>query len=124
MRPVGRLCAPSLSTGGPSPSPPPQVRVNTLIQDHDVMVFSKSMCPFCLQVKAALQEMQLPFHAVELDTISEGASMQQFLLEKTGQRTVPNVFIKGNHVGGCDDTLAALRSGKLQSLLLSGGSTS
>jgi glutaredoxin 3 len=35
----------------------------------------------------------------------------------TGQRTVPNVFVKGKHLGGCDDTLAAIQSGKFQQML-------
>jgi glutaredoxin len=37
------------------------------------------------------------------------------------QRTVPNVFVAGTHVGGCDDTLAEIASGKLQERLKSAG---
>ena len=47
----------------------------------------------------------------------EGVELQNALLEMTGQRSVPNVFVKGQHVGGNDDTQAAARSGKLQEML-------
>ena len=54
---------------------------------------------------------------VELDEMSEGDAMQAALLKVSGQRTVPNVFINGNHLGGNDDTQAAARSGKLAEML-------
>jgi glutaredoxin 3 len=53
----------------------------------------------------------------ELNKMEDGPDVQQALLELTGQRTVPNVFIKGNHIGGNDDTQAAAKSGKIQELL-------
>ena len=37
--------------------------------------------------------------------MDEGEAIQNILFDKTGQKTVPNVFVSGNHVGGCDDTL-------------------
>ena len=59
----------------------------------------------------------MKFTAYELDEQSDGAAIQAALLEITGQRTVPNIFVKGQHIGGCDNTLAAIESGKLQALL-------
>jgi glutaredoxin 3 len=54
----------------------------------------------------------------ELDQMGdEGPELQMALLEITGQRSVPNVFVKGKHVGGNDDTQAAARAGKLQEML-------
>ena len=53
----------------------------------------------------------------ELDRMSNGSSIQRALVEMTGQTTVPNVFVKGQHIGGNDDTQAAFRSGKLNSML-------
>lgn len=49
--------------------------------------------------------------------MDDGADIQAALLEMTGQKTVPNVFIKGQHVGGNDATQAAAKSGKLQEML-------
>ena len=50
----------------------------------------------------------------------EGAAIQAALAEKTGQRTVPNVFINGNHVGGCDDTLKLQADNKLMAMVQAG----
>ena len=47
----------------------------------------------------------------------DGADIQDALLQKTGQKTVPNVFVNGEHVGGCDNTIAAHQNGRLQFLL-------
>lgn len=49
--------------------------------------------------------------------MDNGAEIQSALLDISGQRTVPNVFIKGKHLGGNDDTQAAARSGKLEEML-------
>ena len=40
-----------------------------------------------------------------MNVSDDGAQVQAALAEKSGQRTVPNVFINGEHIGGCDDTL-------------------
>jgi glutaredoxin 3 len=49
--------------------------------------------------------------------MKEGNEIQATLLGMTGQRTVPNIFIKGKHLGGCDATLAAIKSGELKKML-------
>lgn len=49
--------------------------------------------------------------------IEHGAEIQDYLHEKTGQRTVPNIFVAQQHVGGSDDLQKAKDSGKLQTLL-------
>lgn len=54
---------------------------------------------------------------IELDQVDDGADIQAALLELTGQRTVPNTFIKGQHLGGNDDTMAAAKSGKLAEMI-------
>ena len=52
-----------------------------------------------------------------MDVSSDGAQVQAALLEMTGQKTVPNVWIKGRHIGGNDDTQALFKSGVLAQLL-------
>ena len=49
--------------------------------------------------------------------MEDGADIQAALLDLSGQRTVPNVFVKGEHLGGNDDTQKAAREGKLQEML-------
>ncbi|KAJ1854086.1 Glutaredoxin [Coemansia sp. RSA 486] len=93
--------------------------VKTFIKDNNVMVFSKSYCPYCRDAKSALEERNIKFMAIELDKRKDGGAIQQALQELTGQRTVPNIFAKGYHIGGCDNTLAALKSNKFQEKLSS-----
>lgn len=49
--------------------------------------------------------------------MADGADIQAELLAMTGQRTVPSVFVNGEHIGGNDDTQAAIKSGTLQAKL-------
>lgn len=53
---------------------------------------------------------------IELDEREDGGAIQQALAEQTGQRTVPSVFLNGEHIGGCDDTLAAVKKGTFKSV--------
>ena len=82
-----------------------------------MVIYSKSWCPYCAQCKALFDDMSQPYTAIELDEIEDGAELQEALLSMTQQRTVPNVFVGGQHVGGNDDTQQAARSGKLATLL-------
>eukprot|EP00956_Cyclotella_meneghiniana_P020416 scaffold36060_cov68-Cyclotella_meneghiniana.AAC.5 len=61
--------------------------------------------------------MDVPAKIIELDIMDNGNAVQTALLDITGQRSVPNVFIKGKHLGGNDDTQAAAKSGKLKKML-------
>jgi glutaredoxin 3 len=95
-----------------------------------VIVFSKSYCPYCARTKALFEKIteEEPFSNVlvkvlELDQTVHGSLIQQALLERTNQRTVPNVFVGGRHVGGSDDTHSMAASGQLQEMLSSLEST-
>jgi len=62
--------------------------------------------------------MNVDAEVLELDQMGkEGAEIQNALFDLTNQRSVPNVFVGGKHVGGNDDTQAAARNGKLQEML-------
>ena len=69
------------------------------IAENKVTVWSKTYCPFCTRVKGLFEEMGVEAFVVELDRLHEEAEIQDALAEMTGQRTVPNVFIGGAHVG-------------------------
>ena len=90
--------------------------IDDYINENKVMMFSKSYCPFCTQAKNLLQQKGVEFFALELDQIPEGAQLQNALAAKTKQRTGPNTFIGGVHVGGCDDTQAKAKNGVLKKL--------
>ncbi|KAF5740395.1 glutaredoxin [Tripterygium wilfordii] len=97
------------------------VKVKETVAANPVVVFSKTYCPFCVSVKNLLQQVGATFKVIELDTESDGSEMQAALFEWTKQRTVPNVFIGGNHIGGCDTTTGLHQQGKLIPLLTEAG---
>lgn len=84
---------------------------------HAIVVFSKTTCPYCARVKGAFEELDAAAHVVELNTLPNGGPLQAALATLSGQRTVPNVWVKGQHLGGCDDTMAAHQNGSLAKLL-------
>ncbi|KFM26201.1 Glutaredoxin-C4 [Auxenochlorella protothecoides] len=118
----------SLRSLGSTPTPPkmatPAEFVKQTISETRVVVFSKTFCPYCKKAKAALASVGLKGDAlkvIELDTREDGNAIQDALLELTGGRSVPRVFIDGDFFGGGDDTDAAAKSGKLAELLRSKG---
>ncbi|KAF8105207.1 hypothetical protein N665_0161s0007 [Sinapis alba] len=92
-------------------------KAKEIVSSNAVVVFSKSYCPYCVKVKNLLKKLGAKLIAVELDKESDGTQVQSALAEWTGQRTVPNVFIGGKHIGGCDSVTNLHRDGKLVPLL-------
>ena len=80
-------------------------------------MFSKAFCPFCRKTKTLLEDLQIPFTVHELDEMADGADIQSALLDLSGQKTVPNVFVKGKHLGGNDAMQAAAKDGSLKAML-------
>ncbi|KAJ9548379.1 hypothetical protein OSB04_020922 [Centaurea solstitialis] len=92
--------------------------VKETISSHPIVIFSKSYCGFCKRAKAVFAELnQMPF-VVEIDQRDDGYKIQDALMEVVGQRTVPQVFINGQHIGGSTDTVHAYESGDLAMLLV------
>jgi len=88
------------------------------IDSNDVVVFSKSKCPFCTKTKDLFTEMGVDFVVHEMDEMGDdGPDLQAALMKMTGQKSVPNVFVKQQHIGGNDDTQSAAKTGKLKELL-------
>merc|ERR1711963_130394 len=102
----------SLATMAPIASTPMET-VDQMVAANRVMVFSKTTCPFCTKIKNLFEQMKVKIEVLELDQIPNGHEVQAALLEKTGQKTVPNVFINQKHVGGHDDTMKLAGEEKL-----------
>ncbi|XP_002973274.2 glutaredoxin [Selaginella moellendorffii] len=86
-------------------------------EHNPVVIYSKSWCPYCSKVKGLFKKLGVKVVVVELDELVEEADVQAALKRMTGQSTVPNVFIGGKHVGGCDDTHRLHSQGKLIPML-------
>lgn len=99
--------------------------IKKTVQDNKVVVYSKTYCPYCTEVKGLMQKLNVGAKVFELDNMgNDGATLQTTLQSITGRRTVPQVFVGGNFVGGCDDTMAAYKSGKLKQLFADAGVSS
>ncbi|KAJ7881018.1 putative glutaredoxin protein [Mycena olivaceomarginata] len=85
--------------------------VDNAIDTHKITVFSKSWPLFAEEFKD-----EQPY-IIELDERTDGDEIQDYLAGKTGQRSVPNVFVNKQHVGGNDDTQAAFKKGELKKLV-------
>ena len=85
---------------------------------QQVVIFSKSYCPFCTKTKDLFTSMGVEFAVHELDQMGDdGPDLQMSLFKMNDQKSVPNVYVKQQHIGGNDDTQAAAKDGKLKELL-------
>ncbi|KZV79963.1 putative GRX1-glutaredoxin [Exidia glandulosa HHB12029] len=97
-----------------------RTEVEDIIAKNDIAVFAKSWCPYCRKARGILDSVNTEgktVKIVDLDKMDEGSAYQEYLNKKTGQRTVPNIFIHQQHIGGCDDLSAQKDEGKLQALI-------
>lgn len=90
--------------------------LQSIIDSNAVVVFSKSYCPYCTKTKSLLTSLGQNFKLYELNEIPQGSTWQAGLQQLTGQRTVPNVFINGKHIGGNSDVQELHAQGKLTPL--------
>ena len=79
-----------------------------------ITIYTKSWCPYCADAKALLAKKNAAFEEVDVD--GNGAATKA-MMTRSGRSSVPQIFIGGQHVGGCDDLYALERDGKLDALL-------
>jgi glutaredoxin 3 len=80
-----------------------------------VRMYTTQVCPFCVRAKALL--MQKGVTAIDEVRVDLDPTERVRMVEITGRRTVPQIFIGETHVGGCDDLIALDRRGALTPLL-------
>ena len=80
-----------------------------------VTIYTTAWCPYCSAAKSLLKEKGATFQEIDVERV-QGA--RGTMVERAGGRTsVPQIFIGGTHVGGCDDLYTLDRAGKLDRLL-------
>jgi glutaredoxin 3 len=81
----------------------------------NVEIYTWNSCPFCIRAKSLLNAKGVRFteYAIDGDELARDKMAQR----SSGRRSVPQIFIDGVHVGGCDDIHALDRAGKLDPLL-------
>jgi len=80
-----------------------------------VEVYTQPWCPFCARALNLLQDKGVA--VTEIDAPHGTREREDAIRRSGGRGTVPQIFIGGTHIGGCDDLLALDRAGKLDPLL-------
>ena len=95
--------------------------IRSQITQNPVVIYTKTPCPFCKGAKELLNSGQVEFKEFDLLTVQGGSSMHSALIELSGQKSVPNIFIAQNHIGGFDKLKEKHSSGDLKKMLDNAG---
>ncbi|MBX9496748.1 glutaredoxin 3 [Yersinia enterocolitica] len=79
-----------------------------------IEIYTKATCPFCHRAKALLNSKGAAFHEIAIDN---DPAKREEMIARSGRTTVPQVFIDGQHIGGCDDLHTLDARGGLDPLL-------
>lgn len=80
----------------------------------DVYLYTTRTCPYCLRAKSLLASKGVSFREISVDG---NAELRAQMTKEAGSHTVPQIWINGQHVGGCTDLMALDSSGRLDALL-------
>lgn len=79
-----------------------------------VVIYTKATCPYCHMAKDLLNAKQIPFQEIPVD---HDEAKREEMMRLSNRRTVPQIFINEQSIGGYDDLAAIAKSGKLNDLL-------
>lgn len=91
------------------------------IKNEKFLVVSKSWCPDCVYAKKVFADLKAEPFVLEVDKLQDGEQLHKAFIDITNQRTVPNTFIDGEHIGTEDDIARLLANGELKSKLEKAG---
>ena len=80
----------------------------------EIIIYSSNYCPFCIRAKQLLDSKGLSYREIGVDG---QPAVRAEMTRLAGRTSVPQIWINGTHVGGCDELLALDRTGKLDTLL-------
>ena len=80
----------------------------------NIEIYTKATCPYCHRAKALITRKGVPFQKIPIDG---DVDLREEMIKRSGRTTVPQIFIDGKHVGGCDDLHALNARGGLDPLL-------
>lgn len=79
------------------------------------IMYKKPTCPYCVRAAQILKNHNIEF--IEIDISQDSLALKEMLEKSGGRKTVPQIFLNGRHVGGCDDLEALQASGELEAFL-------
>lgn len=81
----------------------------------EITIYTKSWCRYCVSAKELLQSKNVRFTEIDIELQPEKRA--EMIERANGGATVPQIFINGDHIGGCDDLYAFEHEGKLDDRL-------
>jgi glutaredoxin 3 len=85
------------------------------VSPPDIVMYVTGWCPFCQRASGLFQKKGLKFAQINVD--DDAKSREEMLARSGGRRSVPQIFIRDKHIGGCDDLYALDDSGELDRLI-------
>jgi cysteine synthase A len=87
-----------------------------------VVLFALEWCEFCWAVRKLFAAYGIPYRSIDLDSVAfqagdRGGKIRAVLRARLGTNTIPQVFVGGEHIGGCTETFDAWLNGTLQQKL-------
>ena len=94
--------------------------------EQPVVMFSLEWCEFSWSVRKMFDHYDIPYRSVDLDSVAyqqgnRGGKIRSAIQEQTGQKTIPQIYIGGTHVGGATELFDAARDGSMADLLSDSG---
>lgn len=81
----------------------------------EIIIYLTQFCPYCVRAKSLLNSKEVNY--TEIDVGEQPELRDEMIQKSNGVTSVPQIFIGGSHVGGCDDMFALQNDGKLDELL-------
>jgi len=87
-----------------------------------VILFALEWCEFCWSVRKMFAMYEIPYRSIDLDSVvyqenNKGGNIRAALREKTNVKTIPQIFIGGQYIGGATDLFDACKDGSMQKML-------
>jgi len=112
----------------PATTPEADAFVAEAISDPEqpVVMFALEWCEFCWSVRKLFKHVDIPYRSIDLDSAEYqkenwGGEIRNVLKARTNSPTIPQIFVGGQHIGGCTETFDAFNEGRLQELLRASG---
>jgi cysteine synthase A len=100
--------------------------VSDMVGQEPVVMFALEWCEFCWSVRKLFTAMNIPYRSVDLDSVEYqegdlGGKIRAVLLDRTGQPTIPQIYVGGEHIGGATDLFDECKEGTMQERLVEQG---
>ena len=90
--------------------------------EEPVVLFALEWCEFCWSVRKMFAEYEIPYRAIDLDSVAyqkdnKGGNIRKVIEQRTGLKTIPQIYVGGTHVGGASETFDTIKDGSFQKML-------